>query len=79
MLRCIDIPSRTDGFVDGDAPLTERAAVAVHLAVCGHCRRYVHGVRITRRLIADSFRSEPVAERVDRVMAAASKRTRDRS
>lgn len=61
MLRCIDIPSRADGFVDGDGPLGERASVALHLTICSHCRTYVRGLRATRRLLADSF-AEPAPD-----------------
>lgn len=61
-MRCIDIPARADDYVDRHLPLRERGAVAMHLVLCGDCRRYVQGLRTTKRFVAESMRRDGEAD-----------------
>lgn len=67
VLKCISIPDLADDYLDRDGPLAGRIGVALHLSVCGHCRAYVRGLSVTKRLAAESLRAEAPETVLDRI------------
>lgn len=59
MLKCREIPDRASAYIDREGTVASLGAVALHLAACSNCRRYVRGLKAVRRLAAESFRDEP--------------------
>lgn len=62
MLTCQQLIDFLTDYLDGQLPLTQRAAFEMHLALCPNCRSYLHNFKATiaasKRAFAES--SEPV-------------------
>lgn len=69
MAFCRKIPDLADGYIDRDGSLADRLRVGIHLRLCGHCRAYVDGIEVTRRLAAASLAAEPTDPLVERLLA----------
>ena len=59
MYSCHDISERSSAHLEGELSLRERVRFWLHLAICGHCRRY------TRQLAA-TIRTMPLRVRRDK-------------
>lgn len=51
MLKCRDVLALGSIYVDGAATPGEKIALRLHLAICGHCRRFVRSLRLTIRTV----------------------------
>ncbi len=51
MLSCKQLVLRSSDFLDGQLSLRERFALRTHLAMCGHCRRFIRQLRLTGRVV----------------------------
>lgn len=51
MLSCKQLVLRSSDFLDGQLSLRERFALRVHLAMCGHCRRFIRQLRLAGRVV----------------------------
>lgn len=51
MLKCRDVLALGSAYVDGATSPGERMALRLHLMICGHCRRFVHSLRLTIRTV----------------------------
>lgn len=47
MLSCREITELATAYTEGALSFTDRWSVRLHLAMCGHCRRYVKQLRLT--------------------------------
>lgn len=69
MLKCRDVLALGSQYVDGAVSPSQRLALRLHLLVCGHCRRFVRHLRLTRATVA--VLPLPVTElQVQRILAA---------
>lgn len=64
MLSCRQVTEQADRLVDGELGWRARLALRVHLAMCRHCRRYVHQLELLiatlrRRAAADEAAVPP--------------------
>ncbi|WP_252273879.1 anti-sigma factor family protein [Pseudomonas subflava] len=69
MLTCRDLVARSSGFLDGHLRLHERLGVRAHLALCGHCRRFIRQMELSRAVLRhlpepDAPELEALAERL---------------
>jgi hypothetical protein len=46
MLKCREIAHRASEYIDREVPWQKRLAMAFHLLMCGHCRRFVDQMRL---------------------------------
>lgn len=47
MLNCKDITDLLTEYLEGQMSLADRMQVKMHLAMCGHCQRYVDQLKLT--------------------------------
>jgi predicted anti-sigma-YlaC factor YlaD len=53
MLTCKQLVQlHTSDYLDGNLTGWQRASVRLHLALCGHCRRFMRQMRLTRKVMA---------------------------
>ena len=52
MLKCREVAEQASAYVDGTLPWRTRLAIRLHLAMCGHCSRYVAQMLQTIGLVA---------------------------
>ena len=45
MLRCKDISLQSSNYLENDMSAWQRLKFALHLLICGHCRRFVQHLR----------------------------------
>ena len=45
MLKCRDVPAEAEALLEGELGLGRRAALRLHLFMCGNCRRYLSNLR----------------------------------
>lgn len=66
MLTCQQLIEFLTDYLDGQLPLTQRAAFEVHLALCRDCRSYLHNFKTTIAASQKAFSdaSEPVPANV---------------
>lgn len=50
--RCDRLEHLHSAWVDGELRTVERARLATHLQACSRCRAAIHGLRVTRNLLA---------------------------
>lgn len=67
MLKCRDMAEIVTRYLEDALPSRTRAAVHLHLWLCGPCRRYVAQMRETIRFLAQGPRRPPADE--DEIMA----------
>lgn len=62
MLTCQQLIEFLTDYLDGQLPLTQRAAFELHLALCRDCRSYLHNFKTTIATSRTAFSdvSEPV-------------------
>ncbi|MCX7419918.1 MAG: zf-HC2 domain-containing protein [Planctomycetia bacterium] len=48
-------------YIEGQLPLSQRAAFELHLALCGQCRAYLHNFRTTIEAAQNAFDDPTVA------------------
>lgn len=59
MLTCRELAHRhASDYLDGQLGWRARLGVRVHLAICGHCRRFVAQLRKVRLLLRDKPQSD---------------------
>lgn len=58
MLTCKDISKKSDQFVDSELSFRQRVAVAFHLLMCVHCRRYMQQLSSVAKVIRQSPKPE---------------------
>lgn len=49
-MRCSEVAALASDHIDGTAPRMTRWRVRAHLALCGHCSRFVRQLALTRDL-----------------------------
>lgn len=66
MLTCQQLIEFLSDYLDGQLPLTQRAAFELHLALCRDCRAYLHNFKTTIAASQQAFSdvSEPVPDNV---------------
>ena len=72
MLSCKEVTALASAYVDEDLPFRRRLALKMHLAMCGHCRRFVHQFRRLRAALAGRVRQADQAADsvlVERILA----------
>lgn len=52
MLKCRDVLAQGSLYIDGASSVRERFALHGHLLICGHCRRFIRALRLTRATAA---------------------------
>lgn len=52
MLKCRDVLALGSAYVDGATSPGEKLALRMHLLICGHCRRFIRSLRLTRSTVA---------------------------
>lgn len=71
MLRCREVVDLVATERWRDAPLRQRLALAMHLAMCRHCRAYVKYLRWMRAVARRIYGAPDVdSERAQRLIAA---------
>lgn len=43
-------------YIEGQLPLSQRAAFELHLAICGQCRAYLHNFKTTIEMAQKAFK-----------------------
>ena len=51
MLRCRDLVDHSSDYLDGQLRLGEVIGVRAHLAICGHCRRFIRQLRLSQAVL----------------------------
>ncbi len=51
MLRCKDIVANATDYVDEQLSWRQSMAMALHLLMCGHCRRFIKYFRLSLKAI----------------------------
>jgi anti-sigma factor RsiW len=51
MLTCKELVAHSSDYLDGQLNLRGRLAVRAHLALCGHCRRFVSQMRLSQGVL----------------------------
>ena len=73
MLTCQQLINSLTDYLDGQLPLTQRAAFELHLALCRNCRSYRHNftttIAVSKQAFADSAESDPASVSEDLVQA----------
>lgn len=59
MTTCRDLVTLLTDYLEGRLPLGTRLRLGLHLAICGHCRRYLRQTRLTIRATG-SLPDEPI-------------------
>lgn len=68
MLKCRDVLALGSAYVDGATSPGEKLALRMHLLICGHCRRFIRSLRLTRSTVA--LMPLPVSElQVQKILA----------
>ncbi len=45
-------------YIDGQLPLSQRAAFELHLAICSQCRAYLHNFKVTIEATQTAFNDD---------------------
>ncbi len=73
MLTCQQLIEFLTDYLDGQLPLTQRAAFEIHLALCRDCRSYLHNFKTTiaasRNALSDASEQVPASVPEDLVQA----------
>jgi len=69
MLNCRKNVERLDAYIDGRLSWRQRLRAALHLLLCGNCRRFARSLRALVRLAGRRRSSEADAEFVERTVA----------
>ena len=73
MLTCQQLIEFLTDYLDGQLPLTQRAAFEVHLVLCRDCRSYLHNfkttIAVSKQAFADSAETVPASVPEDLVQA----------
>ena len=73
MLTCQQLIEFLTDYLDGQLPLTQRAAFGLHLALCRNCRSYLHNfktmIAVSKQAFADSAEPVPASVPEDLVQA----------
>ena len=73
MLTCQQLIEFLTDYLDGQLPLTQRAAFELHLALCRDCRSYLHNfkttIAVSQQAFADSAETVPASVPEDLVQA----------
>lgn len=68
MLTCREVLARGSSYVDGASSSREKMALRMHLLICGHCRKFIRSLKLTRSTVAQL--PLPVSElQVQKVLA----------
>jgi hypothetical protein len=51
MLTCKELVAHSSDYLDGQLNLRGRLAVRAHLALCGHCRRFIRQMRLSQAVL----------------------------
>jgi anti-sigma factor ChrR (cupin superfamily) len=72
MLKCKDIVANATDYVDKELSWQQAMSMALHLLICGHCRRFVKYFRLSLQVLqnkqtisqeeADSISAEVIAK-----------------
>ncbi len=63
MTNCRELVELLTDYLEGRLPLGRRLALGFHLAICGHCRRYLRQTRLTIRATG-ALPDEPIPDEV---------------
>lgn len=74
MLTCRDVTERATDYVEGAMPFGQQVSLWMHLAMCKHCRAYLHQYRTTIALMNQLPEEPPPPECRDELL----RRFRDR-
>lgn len=70
MLTCQELTELVTDYLEGHLGLADRVQFKIHLGMCPHCRRFVHGQKLLLDLTGH-LPSEPLPEDIqDDLMAA---------
>lgn len=67
MLTCRDLVTLLTDYLEGRLPLGTRLRLGLHLAMCGHCRRYLRQTRLTIRATG-ALPDEPIPPEVSEAL-----------
>ncbi len=51
MLKCREVSEQMSDYIDGEVSAIRRARLALHLLMCGHCRRFFHQMRLITQVV----------------------------
>jgi predicted anti-sigma-YlaC factor YlaD len=51
MLSCKELVAHSSDYLDGQLRLRERISVRAHLAMCGHCRRFIRQLKLSQAVL----------------------------
>lgn len=63
MLTCKELVAHSSDYLDGQLNLRSRLAVRTHLALCGHCRRFIRQMRVSQAVLRQM--SDPASAELD--------------
>ena len=61
MLSCKELVAHSSDYLDGQLRLRERIGVRAHLAMCGHCRRFIRQMKLSQAVLRQ-LPEQPVPE-----------------
>lgn len=68
MLSCKEVSHQASSYLDRNLPWRTRLAVAMHLLICVHCRRYMRQLALTIRTIGHlGKKDEPDQAQINRL------------
>lgn len=71
MLSCREVTARASALIDHELSWSKRLQIRIHLAMCGHCSRFVGQLRLLRAALRQRARTAgtPLAdEQVERIL-----------
>lgn len=73
MLKCREVSEQMSDYLDEETGRWRRVEVAIHLLMCGHCRRFFRQLRLVSRLVQVSAAGtgRPAEEKTRAVAASA--------
>lgn len=57
MLKCREVSEQMSDYLDGESGRWRRLEVAIHILMCGHCRRFFRQLRLVSRSVR--YSAEP--------------------
>jgi anti-sigma factor RsiW len=68
MLNCHEVTEHASDYIDRNLPFKTRLAMMMHIAICVHCRRYVHQLRTTIAALAGLKKQDVLDEKIDQTV-----------
>lgn len=58
MLKCKDLTEKYgNDYIDHALPFRKKIAIKMHLLMCRHCKRFIHQLTISKRVLANKLKS----------------------